>query len=266
MDRLLQKRCGEGFVIARKGWEGRGKANLFADEELVISAVLTAIMRGTEVVILTRDNDLAFQVIELMSTIGAQYETMCAAAYFADNMEEHKHRFANPLRAPEGVNHPFAGKSGIAFTFSSDSFPPLPPFIPAVVHCLVFSGATKDQKLFSVTYCGETGMRKLLDVKKTTQGKNTDRFGDKNAYLTRDPIDPVKRQCFILCEENYVHRHGLTISTIDIIQASLVKRAKFHYLYGKEMSRTHGDAGLIFPKPMPPKPDDTWGDLIGKVY
>ena len=44
--------------IAFKGWKGQGKRNYLADEELVVSAVITAIMTGESTTILTWDNDL----------------------------------------------------------------------------------------------------------------------------------------------------------------------------------------------------------------
>ena len=58
----VQKPFGaRAFRMARKGLEAAGSANKLTDEQLVVMAVLTAITKGREVFIFTRDADVLEQ-------------------------------------------------------------------------------------------------------------------------------------------------------------------------------------------------------------
>jgi hypothetical protein len=60
--REVQVRCKErGYTLAIKGKTDEAKPNRFADEELVVLAVQTAIIRNADVVLLTRDADVQDQ-------------------------------------------------------------------------------------------------------------------------------------------------------------------------------------------------------------
>ncbi len=61
--------------IAFKGWKDQGKRNYTADEELVVSAAITAIMTGGTTTILTRDTDIFDQFTKLFQMVTGDY--MC---------------------------------------------------------------------------------------------------------------------------------------------------------------------------------------------
>src|ERR1700693_2899904 len=83
---LLQKQFGpRGLLLARKGIAAAGSPNALTDENLVVIAALTAIVRGTEVFIVTRDTDVFEQYFKLMCLMKEHYRAMCAADLYAAN-------------------------------------------------------------------------------------------------------------------------------------------------------------------------------------
>jgi hypothetical protein len=60
-------------VLAFKGWKHQGARNYLADEELVVTSVMTAILTGRETVILTRDTDVFEQFVKLVGLMVSDY-------------------------------------------------------------------------------------------------------------------------------------------------------------------------------------------------
>ncbi|MEZ6090307.1 MAG: hypothetical protein R3C05_20220 [Pirellulaceae bacterium] len=76
MRRELQRQSDERVApLAFKGWKDQSKRNFSADEELVVSAAINAIMSGETTVILTRDTDVFEQFAKLMEILTSNY--MC---------------------------------------------------------------------------------------------------------------------------------------------------------------------------------------------
>ena len=76
-----------GFLIAKKGLEAANSPNKLTDEHLVVMAVLTAIMRGTEVFIVTRDPDVLEQYYKLLCLMKEHYRAMLVAERYAASPE-----------------------------------------------------------------------------------------------------------------------------------------------------------------------------------
>jgi len=80
----VQSRLGRrGFLIAKKGLEAADSPNKLTDEHFVVMAILTAIMRGTEVLILTRDPDVLEQYVKLLCLMKEHYRAMLVAERYA---------------------------------------------------------------------------------------------------------------------------------------------------------------------------------------
>lgn len=234
MKNLLQINCGDGAVIAIKGWEDRSKSNLFADEELVILAVLTAILRGVEVVILTLDNDIQKQFIELTNLINGHYNSMWAGEYFWRNRDKYPGFYPPSIAVPEketGVL--FAGGYVSALFFAAESeiefLPPNP--IPAIVHCVFFDQSKTHRKYSVASFYGETGMRKLLETKGKTKGMNTDKFDGHNCYLTAAPPKGKPMLSFGLNIDAHVKINGVEITAIDAKHATLKRINSLQIFY-----------------------------------
>src|ERR1039458_4553360 len=82
----VQSRFGErGALLARKGVAASNSPNKLTDEHLVLSAVMTAILRGTETIVVTRDPDLLEQYFKLLCLIKEHYRAMLVAERYASN-------------------------------------------------------------------------------------------------------------------------------------------------------------------------------------
>ena len=82
----VQSRFGErGSLIARKGLAAANSPNRLTDEHLVVSAALTAILRGSEVLIVTRDPDVLEQYVKVLVLMKEHYRAMLAAEQYASN-------------------------------------------------------------------------------------------------------------------------------------------------------------------------------------
>ncbi len=65
-----------GLHMAKKGVAEADSPNVLNDEQLVLMAILTAIIRGTEVFIVTRDNDLLEQYYKALILMKEHYRAM----------------------------------------------------------------------------------------------------------------------------------------------------------------------------------------------
>jgi hypothetical protein len=76
----VQSQFGErGYLLAKKGLEGQNSKNRLTDEHLVVTAMLTAILEGSEVVIVTRDPDVLEQYAKLCTLMKEHYRAMLVA-------------------------------------------------------------------------------------------------------------------------------------------------------------------------------------------
>lgn len=83
-----------GQLLARKGSECKSPRNLLNDELMVVLAILGAVCRGHEVVILTRDEDVLEQFYKALWLIDTHYRGMLLAEAYS----------RNPLQFPTTAN------------------------------------------------------------------------------------------------------------------------------------------------------------------
>jgi hypothetical protein len=188
----VQGRFGpRGLLIAKKGLEAAKSPNKLTDEQLVVMAVLTAITKGSEVIIITRDPDVLEQYFKLLCHMKEHYRAMLAAELYAADPS------AMPFRevavSSGGVHIArFSGSSFLEFVTTDIEFNPLPQKFHFVnVYCLLLGGEPQTMKLTSCCFCAETEMAQMLRVKAATGGLNTDKLEGRNctihtASLTRE--------------------------------------------------------------------------------
>jgi hypothetical protein len=82
----VQRRFGmRGLHMAKKGLKDSNSPNVLNDEQLVLMAILTAIMRGTEVLIITRDTDVLEQYYKALVLMKEHYRAMCVGELYGAN-------------------------------------------------------------------------------------------------------------------------------------------------------------------------------------
>lgn len=183
----VQRHLGpRGFRIAKKGL-GASSPNKLTDEQLVVMAVMTAILRGTEVIIVTRDADLLEQYFKVVCLMKEHYRAMLVADRFAATPE------AMPFKEVpvhnDGVHiPPFYGTSVLRLETTDVEFNPLPPVFHFVsVYCLLLDGGPEKMKVTFSSFCAETEMAQMLRVKAITGGLSTDKFDGRNCTINTAP-------------------------------------------------------------------------------
>jgi hypothetical protein len=192
--------------IAFKGWKDQAKPNFMADEKLVVSAVVTAIVTGQPTLILTRDNDVFDQFTKLFELIIPDY---------------YCYRFAEVLyHNPDAPMFPDEfEQDGIKFIDSvvlpRDEVDRLPPYEYKPVHayCALVGGPCTDPKISLAGYCLEREMTGLLETKTETNGKNTRHFPGRNIGLGATGFG--NRTLFARCEEGMTDYEGVSVTTRD---------------------------------------------------
>jgi len=175
----VRKRVGlRGEKLAFKGWKDYGKRNYSTDEELVVTAVLTAIVTGKETLILTWDTDLQEQFVKLMMFLASDYQAYLFAEYAASGLEpvpwadvpvamgEHE-----TLRTTSNV----VQYAGCPSDFVESLLPK--PYHQVNCYCYVLGNNRHDLKLTPTIFSAEREMSCMLRVKAHTGGRNTDKFG-----------------------------------------------------------------------------------------
>lgn len=165
----LQRRFGpRGAELARKGWDERDSPNRFADEELVVTATLTAIMCGSEVPILTFDTDVHNQFAKLAHLISEDYRSMLVAEEFQ----------RNPFSWGFRTQIMDGRSTGLKLRHSDVcNLIPSHPFTNA--YCLLLGNDFSDLRISRADVNFPLDVRRLLEIKETTS-RNTDKLGTRN--------------------------------------------------------------------------------------
>lgn len=216
--RECQRQLGvRGGKLAWKGWRERKKRNRFADEELVVLAVQTAIIRRTDLLLLTRDLDLEEQFFKFVGFLDHDYRAMLVAADYARRPHAYdltaRVVWAN-MGAYEGCYHschlPLSQIEG---------------FVPADsamirLNCLVLGGDPGRVKVTPEVYHAESGMAQLLRTKTITGGLNTDQLDGMNCRLGYVKRTAVVAPVFL--REHLVRLGKSRVSQIDKMYARSV--------------------------------------------
>lgn len=238
----LNKRFGpRNAQIAFKGWKDYGKPNYTTDEELVVSAVLTGILTGCDVVILTWDTDIQEQYLRLLHLLVGDYNA---------------HRLGEAVLDPESgialgkMDLPsqawYEGDSiehiGIPVGESWKLLPRNPKQLAC--DCLVFGNHQADMKITRTLFGAEREMRSLLSVIGET-GRTSRRFGDRN-ITGGTHLAAEKQYCyFVVGKEKLINFEGETVTALEVDRSmgrgELIYRINFIHESGPENGASSGD-------------------------
>lgn len=222
LDRELQRRLGpRNSQIALKGWKDFGKPNYTADEELVVTAVLTAILTGCETVLLSWDRDIQEQFVRLAFMVLGDYHAHLLGEAAADPAAGIP--LARQNIPPTAVNSPFDGDHVhyVALPDSEVGKLPPPEFHPVHVHCYVLGNHQADLKVTPTWFTAETGMRRVLDVVGET-GRTTRRFGDRNIHTGSMDADGEAVSYYVIGRDKMVEFEGHHVPAFEIQKAQAV--------------------------------------------
>ncbi len=182
-----------GLMLAKEGLEKFPSPNLFTDEQLVVCAMISGIVRKHDICILTKDADVEEQFYKCAALLARQYEAMIVGNYYS----------ANPDKLKFGPSLESGRMKGI---YENDSFiecrlPRLEcrklypaNYHPVKILCLLIGGDNKTLKVTHIAFNAETEMAELLKLKSLPGALNCDKFGDKNvrvSLLVDDPNNPI---------------------------------------------------------------------------
>ncbi len=209
--------------IAFKGWKDQGKRNFLADEELVVTAVLTAVVGCSDNLILTWDTDVFDQFTKLAELMSADYACFRWAEVHAQSPDGCP---MFPMAIPadgSGCQDAFAGNELHHIVISSSDVEQLPPsvfYTPVQVYCVLLGNNCIDPKMSTAAFCFEAEMAEMLRVKSVTGGKNTSRFPGRNMIVGTDLREgQMPGTLFSLAAENMLTYEGITVSWLDLQNA-----------------------------------------------
>jgi hypothetical protein len=221
----VRKRVGlRGERIAFKGWKDYSKRNYSTDEELVVTAVLTAIVTGRETLILTWDTDLQEQFVKLMMLLASDYYAYLFAEYAASNRETIPWRH---LPVPSGVHGALRTTSNVfqcvcCPTDFVESLRP-EPYHQVNCYCYVLGNSRHDLKLTPTVFSAEREMSCMLQVKARSGGRNTDKFGTLNIHGGSIMKDGRQYRLFALFNDSYTDFMGVRVASLDLEHALMTK-------------------------------------------
>lgn len=195
---FVQRQFGpRGLLLAKKGLAGSGSQNVLTDENLVVIAVLTAIMHGREVFIFTRDPDVLEQYFKLLCLMKEHYRAMLVADKYA----------ADPTSLPfvsisvtddNREIRGFTDESVLQLVTTDEGFNPLPARFNFVnVYCVLMGGDDRTLKVTWCNFCAETQMADMLRVKVATDGLSTDKFGGRNCTIRTEPLESANHRVVV---------------------------------------------------------------------
>ncbi len=113
----IQRQLGpRGLMLADEGQKKYQSRNLLTDEQLVVSAIISGIVRKHDICILTKDADVEEQFYKCAALLVRQYEAMIVGNYYSANPD--KLNFGPPLD-PERLAGIYEGDSVIEMPTTS---------------------------------------------------------------------------------------------------------------------------------------------------
>ena len=200
-----------GTRLAYKGWESSGKPNAFADEELVVLAVQTAILRGVDVVIFSRDLDVEEQFVKLMGFFQHDYSAMLVAERYETD--------PGSLRFEPGNWPPLAGlvedEDVLMWKTDMATIESLKPsaYKEIRLHTVIVGTHENALRVTPVSFTAETGLKRLLAIKSSTRGLNTDKLAGKNCRLVSVRRSPL--MAAVLCRDKLVPVNSTVVPALD---------------------------------------------------
>lgn len=194
----VQGNFGErGFLLAKKGSDAASSPNRVIDEHLLVTAILTAILKGSEVIIVTRDTDVLEQYFKVLVLMKENYRAMLAAEQYA--VSPASMNFREISVENDGLHVPaFSGNSILQLETTDSEFNPLPKSFHFVnVYCWLIGGDPSRLKATFANFCAETEMSEMLRIKAATGGQNTDKFGKRNCTIRTSLLAPDNHRVIV---------------------------------------------------------------------
>lgn len=232
IDQELQKKYKErGLFLAQKGRRDAENPNISNDEQTIVMAIQTAIMRGTNVVILTRDNDIQEQFVKFYVHLKEHYRSMLAADYYAQNSMNPIFEEIQLSSVPEWASV-LDGESVVRWKTTEIEFEKhLPaPFRPIILACYWIAGSSKDLKASYALANAEIEMGRLLRIKSTTNGLSTDRLDGRNCYIETKPLDKDNHEVLVyIGKDRRLELAGQRFNAMDYYNTLHCNEKTTHY-------------------------------------
>jgi hypothetical protein len=207
-----------GQVLAKKGRTGTGDPAPVADEEMVLLAFVHALCCGTETVILSGDKDIEDQVYKLQWLLDTQYRAMLFAERWV------KGDISLPVRpldvtAPE-LAKAFCGSDAVIIEGRSPSLSEVLPeaFTPSLLYNWLVTGPAENMRFYSLAVCLEQEMRRLLWMKATTNGCNTNVLDGRNSHVWQRPL-PLPDGCVVFARDVRYRVGDSDVPALDVHHA-----------------------------------------------
>ncbi len=163
-------------LLGRQGENIKVPAHKYNDECLVVLAIMFAIVKGREVVIVSSDEAVFDQFYKAIWLMDTHYRSMLLADRYVDN----------PSAFPScEVDNPhkeaFSDESVLLLTKPSDGLSELLPVehSPVLVRCVLLQNGFETEMVFKA----EREMRRVFDIKARTNGLSTDKLSGKNCHV-----------------------------------------------------------------------------------
>lgn len=229
LQRACNAHCGErGYQLAARAAKNPNRPFPFADEELVVTAVMSAMFSGNEVVLLTRDAGVQEQFYKFIWMLDTHYRGMLLAEDFASDPEKYR-PVAIPPEDPRTALG-FVGSENVLLSRTGATPYELLPqqYEPLPLYCWLFGDAGGDSVVTMLNFCAEAGMRGLIRTKGRTAGRNTERFGGRNCHLYLFPLsfDPLGAYAIVGDDRRCAVGEKVTVPWLDL-QQSLFEAERF---------------------------------------
>ena len=236
----VQSQFGErGYLLARKGLEAQNSPNRLTDEHTVVTAMLTAITTGNEVVIMTRDPDVLEQYAKLCTLVKEHYRATLVAELYASDPKAFGFKTVPVI--DYDVRARFSGESALMLETDDAEFNPLPRKFHFVnIYCLLLGGAPNDMKATVSNFCAETEMAQSLRMKASTDGLTTDKFDGRNCIILTKHLTPERQKVMVLIGQERKARFGHFSPGIDDVHNTLMPNEvsmQVHYDSAAPVSR-----------------------------
>jgi hypothetical protein len=70
-----------------------------------------------------------------------------------------------------------------------------------MLYCAKFGGHESPYEIDELSYCAETTMLRILEMKGNTKGKNTNRFGERNFHMCMTPLSQESSSLALLAKD-----------------------------------------------------------------
>lgn len=219
-DAELAARCkrivGErGWRLAQKGMAESKNINFGADEELVVWAVVSAVLSGRETVILTRDTDVMEQFYKMVYLLDTHYRS-CLIAHAVSLFPSKFTDVVFEKRLPplEMMQPNQAVVKSMPYRFDDRVLPH--DHTPVSVQCWLFGGDPLRLSLASLSFLAEREMKCVINAKGCTNGMNTYRLNGKNCHRCFLPVDGIPADWFVVGHDQRVNFLGLDLPMVDV--------------------------------------------------